>query len=580
MAIVRFCCRWFARLVILSLLFGTGVLAFQWAKYRPRCIIICKTHNLHFSDNGAFIISGSANDEPLKDPHLKYKTPFLVWDTRTGAVVHALLKDVAGTEFFTFSKDDRYFMAYLSKGVARLVDWRSAQEWDIVTEHANERTGFTFAPRGDWFYVYDPGQEAPHLLIDVAKHQIAVRLQGNRHPAHGFSTNGDRFYFWRDKRLQAWNTQTQQIVGSLAIPTPLLFDKQGRRLVAAAADGTSLMVWDTQTFEPLATIKRSVSESNLKKGDQLHFVDDGPARIEWSCDVVFSPSGNLLATFPKSEREPPAGLLEFWEVDTGRKLVSLSLKNGSFGSHFVNEANFLSYEPAVPGRMLWRMQDVSVPTKLIDAATGRVFWDDAPRWQSLQQLNESVLVRMDDPKFWQLIDANTGESISSIAHPFDNVSRQHGLIVTDGIRMSSYDLQDSYLCLFGKRRSPELPAFLEKWLERWIPLVSGAVQVIDRKTGQVSYQMQIGVDEWACISKDGKTLMIHAELREADSGRGKGQVPDSPMHQYRFYDLHSVKPWIWAFAAPGMLVLLFALWRLRRRKATAPIRPESTMPTA
>ena len=564
MTFLRFVGRWLLRLVALTLLTASGFFAFQWAKLRPRCVIVCKTHNLHWSDDGAFLLTGSSiADQPKESRFQQYKTPFLVWDTHTGSIVHTMLQDVAGVEFYTFSNDDRHVIAYLGKGVARLVDWRNAQEWDIATEHANERTGFTFAPRGDWFYVYDPGQKAPHLLIDVAKRQIAVRLEGDKYQAHGFSADGARFYFWKDKRLHAWNTQTQQIDGSFAISRPMQFDRQDRRLVAAAADGKSLVVWDTTTFQPLAKIQVAspAPASQSREANEPLNANDALAWLDWPCEVVFSPSGNRLATFPNSLRDAPAGVLEFWEADSGRKLASLPLKSGSFGSHFVNDANFLSFEPGMPGRMLWRMEGISVPSKLIDAATARVVMDDTVTWGYLQQLNESVLIRLDEPKFWRLIDANTGKSISTNAHPFATGQQQFEGF--RGIHLSSHDVQELYVCLYGKCRTPELPGFLERWLVRWRPPASGAVQVIERKTGQVSYQMNIGTDDWAYVSKDGATLMIYTEILDEDSKR---PPPERRTFQFRFYDLHSVTPWLWAFAAPSALIALILLWRMMRSK--------------
>src|SRR5262249_17449028 len=135
----------------------------------------------------------------------EYKLPLQVWDTRDGTVVKSVMQDAGMAKNLAFSADRRYVMADLDTETLLLVDWHSGAEARIPIAHPHDIRGFDFSPRGDLFYLYMPGSKQPHVLIDVAKGKVAVKLDAEDSPALHFNSDGSRLYLWDSRGVVAWN---------------------------------------------------------------------------------------------------------------------------------------------------------------------------------------------------------------------------------------------------------------------------------------------------------------------------------------------------------------------------------------
>lgn len=556
MAVFRRFCRWFAGIVLCASLIGTGFGVYHWVRLLPRCVINTATHDLRaYCYDPEFMITASGHiSDASKRSRENLKTPLLVWHTHSGAIVRKLLNDVSSAEYLVFAKDHQLFMAYLGNGNSRLVEWRTGKEWDIATGCPDEHRGFRFSPRGDWFYVYDAAHKQPHLLVDVAQREPDVRLDGDQQPAHGFSPDGGRLYFWKDTCLQAWNTRTRRLDGSIAVQPPVFFDEPARRFAVYSADGTEILVWDAVAFMPLARIRPAIPRAFIvAHKDTEVAAEDADRKLNRSQRaIVFSPNGKVLATYPQQQEFKRNSVLEFWEADSGRKRASFALQTKIHGS-FTTDDSFLLQDATIDSFNRFK-SSIEGHFQLLDTATARIRWADSLQVGKLFPLSDSQLIRLDKSDCWETLDATTGETLSRTPHSFKAE-----------FRAAHSGRHERYLCLFGQSRPPDFPAIVESWLARWIQ-AAGAVQVIDKETGQVVYERRIGAEEFAHVSGDGTTLITFAIVPGEDSGAGNGPIQANRTYRYAFYDLYSAKPWIWAVAVPAALVVLVALWRFRRAK--------------
>lgn len=503
------------RLFGATLLVATGYAAFHTAKTWPRCVITHDKHILHFSDDGRTIVTGytGVHIGPVQNMG-EYKLPLQVWDTHDGTVVKTVMQDAALAKNCTFSADRRYSMADLDQGTLLLVDWQTGAETRISIDHPHDIRGFYFSPSADLFYLYLPGSKQPHVLIDVAKCEVAVRLFADDFPAVRFSGDGSRLYLLTERGVAAWNTRTRRIEGAFEGSEAVQFDRQEKR-VATGIGKRTLVIWDTVTFQPIGRI------------------DDTKIDLHYH-NVSMSPSGKLVAMFPhaglptKVKNDLSARV---WETDTGRLVATVPLERPVWA--------WLDDDKQ------WRLFDEQ-EFKLVDIATSTVLWRKPAQLGRLFFFNQDFGLHANPQGTWDFFDPATGEVKVQLPFPFDPKASQIASANDWGA-----------VCTFGRRTEPSLPPWLDKWIGRYLGPSDGEVQVLDRAARRIVFQMHTSADEGAVVSKDGKTLLIYDRPRDG----GGAAAAATPSYRFRFYDMYTWRPWFWALGIPVALFAIFLMWR-------------------
>lgn len=506
---------WAVRLLGVAVLAAAGIISFRFAETWPRCVITHDKHILHFSDDGRTIITGATGVRigPLQRMG-DYKLPLQVWDTHAGSVVKTVMHGAALAKACAFSADRRYSMADLGEGTLLLVDWQTGEETRIPFGRASDIRGFYFLPRADLFYLYVPASKQPHQLIDVAKREFAVRLDAEDFPAQHFSRDGSRLYLSTKRGVAAWNTQTRQVEGEFEGAQSLIFDYPETRAAIAVGKRT-LVIWDTATFQPISRIDNT-------KIDMQYY------------NVVFSPSGKSVAMFPHGGMPGQVNKnlsARVWESDTGRLIAAVPLERTGWASlqddqqlRFFDDQQF----------------------KLVDVATATVLWQKPAKLGRLIFPRQGIGLHANPQGTWDFIDPATGDVEAQLPLPIDPESLRIGINGDKGI-----------VCSFGRRRETSLPPWLERWIGRFVASSGGEVQLLDVAARRVMFQMHIGADDGAVVSKDGDTLLVY-DMPSPNAGPAGAATPS---HRFRFYDLHSRRPWFWAAGVPAGLLGIAWLWR-------------------
>jgi WD40 repeat protein len=245
-----------------------------------------------FSPDGALIVSGHG-------PRL------VLWETRTGRIVHTLGRNERPSETFSFSPDG-----------ARLAG------------------------------VDDSDHSV--LLWDVASGEVTARLVGHSDYVHGlaFTPRGDRLVSWgSEPTVRVWDATLPISLGEPRAARAdairyCAFTPDGSRVVSEALslahDGKHLQMWDGETGEPLATLAEPRDEvyawmllrgghwvlsARGKKHFQLWDVRDGsqfPLSEQRRLDIPtwFTADGFVTPG-------TPSNLLLLWDAVTTRSIYEI-----------------------------------------------------------------------------------------------------------------------------------------------------------------------------------------------------------------------------------------------------------------
>lgn len=535
MSLLRFLWRWFVRFTAAAFLLGAGVLAFHWAKYRPRCVIVSDSQAIHFSDDGNTLITGYTGTQignMLQGG--EGKLPIKVWDTRSGALIRSLLNDVKAFKLYEVCPTRNLVAVDLGDGTIRFADWQTGAEWSVDVG-AGAVGGMWCSPRGDLLFVrIEKGTESG-IMIDLAGrvtvHRFERGAQGIR-----FSRDGARWYFTMDDRSHIWNTATRQVEADFAVCN--FFDDRWR--VRHNLDDLSLMLYDGDSVEPTARIHPALPP----KFPSIQSIDvELRRKIDSSRGYHFSPSGRLFATY----KEPWGGIngvLEIWEAATGRQIAAFpQLQRG--WAWFVNDDALMFFD-----RSKTPLDPVAIANAantgglietavFVDISTKSIRWQRPAQMGTLFVWSDDLAIQVTPNGTWDVFDPATGQARRTLPHPF----------APDAFMMTFTD-DKSLVCAYGRRRTPPVPDYLPKWITRWMHAQSGAVQILDTQAERLVFEMNTPTDSGAVISKDRHTLVSF----DLSTGR-------EPPYHFRFYDLHTKRPWFWALGGPGCMVILALLWR-------------------
>jgi hypothetical protein len=534
--------RWLARLLGIGILLATGWFAFDYAKSRPRCVITTKTHAIHFSADGNTLVTGYTGMYlgPIYQMG-EGKPPLKVWDTRSGNVVRTLLNDLDAFSHFVISSEVGLVAVNCGQSI-RIADWDTGEEWALEFAPGVVES-MQFSPRGDLLSVRTGEPVRGLALIDVKRRAILQRWSGNIDDL-GFSADGSRWYFLRDDRLHLWNIAESRLEDTLAVAGRLHFVAADSLFAHVSPDDLALVICDarrmrlTNRLNPAWTARPNIAAR---------------ANIIAGAGFAFSPGGRLAATY-MSGYSDLVGPLELWEVDSGRRLAVLP-EFGKGYAWFVNEDTlfFFDYTHAP-----------AVEVACIDPEQGVVRWQRPGKNGRFFPTDNTTAICATVDATWDFIDLATGQTRDSLPQPF----------VSDG-SMVAFNKDAQMLCNMGRRHSVEMPISWREWLHRWIDTESGGVQVIDTRGQRVLADIHCSVNAGGVVSGDGTTLCVY----DFSFGPGFGTIGPSPpeQHAFRFYDLHSNKPWLWAIAAPAGIMIVWLLWRTRRGRRSNATTPAATV---
>jgi WD40 repeat protein len=535
--------RWAVRLIGVGILVVAGMVAYRVAKIWPRCVIASDTQAIHFSADGATLITGHeliCIGNVTGGGSGAGKPPLQVWDTRSGKLVRSLLNDVETFKRYAVC-EKRTLIAVALDGTIRFADWQTGEEWNIEVGPA-EVPHLTFSPRGDLLAVRAEGQLQPEAMIDLARRAIVHRFEREARGSW-FNADGSRWYYNLRGRMHAWNTTTHEVEaevaeGSLYAEDRFYVHRSAEDLDLVLRDGASLAEKVRLRLAPPPEL-RAVKSIDAELRGRIH-----------DCrHIAFSPSGRRAATFAEPF-DAFDGVLEIWDTGTGRQVAAFpELKRGWGGFH-VDDDLFVfmdrSHTPrdaTTVANLGDRIFDV---VTMVDLASGMIRWRIPTRqFAAIYVLRKDTAVHATREGTWEIFDAVTGESRCSQPHPF-----AAGAFV-------AVDSKDQRLVYaFGKRRAAPLPPFWDKWLGKWLGAESGGVQVLDTVSDRLVLDLHTDAGVGAVLSEDSRTLLTQ-DLAGIGFGRGRGS--GSP--HFRFYDLDSKKPWFWAASVPAGLLGLAWLWR-------------------
>jgi hypothetical protein len=241
-----------------------------------------------------------------------------LWDTRSGEVAMTFFE---GVNLLIFAPDGRH-VAGVNDSSILFGDWHTGREWSVELPGLSSTSQLKFSLDGDLLAVRtkveekkaEAGKEQPKderiVMLETASGRILDRLDVDEAIGGDFSEftrQGEYFVYAAtvNKTAQTglWNTRTRRLEAMLKTDGSVLaISPDCRTLLIAGELAFALWDLDPAAKRPRANPLESAEQNNGNFG------------------FVFSRNSRLLATFFTSEAKPP-GVLELWEVETGRRIA-------------------------------------------------------------------------------------------------------------------------------------------------------------------------------------------------------------------------------------------------------------------
>jgi dipeptidyl aminopeptidase/acylaminoacyl peptidase len=211
--------------IFLGCVTALGGCVFFFVRHRPRCTIVGSLDTIHLSSDGSRLVT--RRTMPNHDKHIPKEPgwtlhygPLQVWDTHSGQVLHEWLHD-ATMRWTVMSPDGRHIAIVtgdgrIGGGELWLVDDHTGQDWRF--EEPQDVNRLEFSPKGRWLVV-NTARGDPQFLIDVATHQVALRLKDSWPSI----SSDDRLLYVRkgpDCNLTMWDLEAGKALGVLATTSP------------------------------------------------------------------------------------------------------------------------------------------------------------------------------------------------------------------------------------------------------------------------------------------------------------------------------------------------------------------------
>jgi WD40 repeat protein/serine/threonine protein kinase len=296
---------------------------------------------LSFHPNGRWLASGG------------YDRRVLVWDIRTGEVVHRLPEVSTGVTFVAFSPDGTYLAcsagSWIPSVPGEVKVWKVATGEEVAAFPQNRSLvdKIAWAPHGEELAC--ASWEGVVKVYDVAaKTERLLTPSGNRSSLKSVAWSRDGALIaagGQDGKVHVWDAASRKelrtYLGHSAAVMSLDFSPDGRRLLTGSWDRT-VKVWDAQEVKLYRTLTghvdliRSVAYSpdgqrfasacydgTIKFWDAIRLVETETIRAHMRevFHLVFHPGGRLLASSGWDET------VKLWDVTAPQHYKTITLPN-------------------------------------------------------------------------------------------------------------------------------------------------------------------------------------------------------------------------------------------------------------
>ncbi len=352
-------------------------------------------YEVEFSPDGTTIATGS-NDQTTR-----------LWDVAKGFEITRLRSHTGNVTALAYSADGRKLASGGVEGMVRVWNASGLRQRGVLRGHTESVTRVMFSPTGRM--LVSSSKDKTARVWDVESGLERIALGGHTDTVHTaiFSSDGDQIAtVSEDKTIKLWDPKTGRELLSIDSPIPatnlamspdgkvlvtghwfhdpmlrfwdvasgeltcsvkahkagpwsMEFFGDGTRVVTAAIDESSIVVWDSSTCEKISTYEgeadtgygvsfgpdnklRALQILNGGRSLKLVDIETGTDRASFSgddailADAVFSPDGSRLVT--SDER----GILRIWDTATGQELLSFSASSGDSRLAFSPDGTILA----------------------------------------------------------------------------------------------------------------------------------------------------------------------------------------------------------------------------------------------
>jgi len=201
-----------------------------------------------------------------------------------------------------WSPDGRVLASSSSDKTVHLWEVQTGQQLRILTGHSDFVTSVAWSPDGR--VLASSSSDKTICLWDTQTWQPLRTLTGHRWIVYsvGWSPDGSILVSCSaDQRIYLWSPhQTNILEGHTEAVISVSYSFDGSILASKSGDGT-VRIWRTDSWEPLAVLKESVSED--------------PNKIYWDPSLAFHPNSPILATLGEQDT-----VIRIWDLDVATLL--------------------------------------------------------------------------------------------------------------------------------------------------------------------------------------------------------------------------------------------------------------------
>ena len=298
-----------------------------------------------------------------------------IWNLQTGQWVQTLVGHSQGVLCTSWSPDGRVLASCSFDKMICLWETQTWQPLRMLTGHSHYVYSVAWSPDGR--VLASSSSDKTVRLWEVQTGQLLRTLTGHFWIVYSLAWSPDGLLLVScsaDQRIYLWSPHQSRILeGHTESVISVSFSYNGDLLASKSGDGT-VRIWRTDTWEPLAILKESVSED--------------PNKRYWDPSLAFHPRAPILATLGEEDT-----IIRIWDLDVNTLLGAppvtptfhyTNAKVVIVGDSGVGKSGLglvLTGHPFVPtdsshGRHVWTFDDKEVELdNLRKEARQTLLWD-------------------------------------------------------------------------------------------------------------------------------------------------------------------------------------------------------------